>query len=364
MKKYLSLLLITAMVLTNYTSVFAETEKDQSIQWKEDLQLHVPVCLVLKDNGHGELVLVSEETTHSNAKKTIEKELDKGNSVFMAEKTDDSEIYFIEDNKYAITVDENVFIATERVEINVDDFYSNIEAFELCQLPQELVDDVAEAIEKNKDNSEFRAAIFTPVDLSKNTMPVRGDITYPSPSYYTKYGVRFRDTFVKYWQEKVQGQVVGSSARSKANAFVKFAISIAGLSGPYSDFVNAFAAGQSALDAFQALYGPVYYGNSLDSIQTTLYYDRLVRTTRRENPIAPGDYSIGGCTTCKVWLDTQYTNQYYSSNGNHYNKDRYINRVLGSENYANAAYTAMTFFPNTTIDPPVTTKFLDGTAVF
>jgi len=65
-----------------------------------------------------------------------------------------------------------------------------------------------------------------------------------------------------------------------------------------------------------------------------------------------------------VWLDTQTTTQYYASNGNHYNESKYINHVVGSTHYSNAAHTAMSIFPNTTIDDPMTTQFLDGTAVF
>ena len=68
-----------------------------------------PEYIYLEDSGYGRLDL----TRNKN-----------GNNVIVAQATEDDEIYYINNNKYAIRVLDGVYLQVNRIDVDVDNFSS------------------------------------------------------------------------------------------------------------------------------------------------------------------------------------------------------------------------------------------------
>lgn len=365
MKKILSLFLCVLLFVSLQFPVNADSISKDGIS--PETSTPYADYIVLKYDNHGEFSLISKQNNFQDSEKFIsnysngEKE-----SFIIAKKSNSEGIYISENDLYLVDIDDGRYLATTKINVDKNSFNKDDFSIDSYPVPMEILEDIENTInlQYQLENNDFEIDLYIPYfDSSKtDSTTATKSTSYPSPSYYSKYGVNFKDTFVKYTNLKVSKDVVGTSARNKASAFTSFLISLTGTAGPYSTAVSLFSTGQSALSLYQSMFGSVTIGNSNDEIFTSLLYDKLVRTTRRENTVSPGSYNIGGYTTCKIWLNKQTTYQYYSQRGNDNTSERYINQILGSNYYSNAAYMAMINYPNSLVDDPVVIKFLGGTA--
>lgn len=314
MKKYIAMVLSLAMVL-GVMVIPAGAAKSSTPP-------SVPDVITVISNGHGQYSAIPPSNGSNNQNPPTD--------MLTAYATKDSDLFYVSGDTYLAQVTDNTYLMVQRIPLSTESADANTAIFEKYQLDNDIQDDIANTIEEQRaiGNHDFEIDLFTP--------SVQRSVTYPNDNYYTYNGNNMLDKFVKYSKLSVStGELTGTSVRNTMSKFKNLLLSAGGIAIPS---VALFGVADSALAFYQSIEGvTVSRGTSADKTYTNISYDKLVKKTFYG---VGGSYLLG-CTSTKVWLETNATYQYYHATGKHNYKDEYLNQTRYTPSYNNAAYVAL-----------------------
>lgn len=263
--------------------------------------------------------------------------------------TEDKELYHINGDKYVSFVDPETYLLLNKVDLDPENVDYSKEVFEQYKISDKLEESINKMIEKQKSvgNDKFEISIYVPaVNASVDSRTVS-----TTTSYYSKGDRNFRDTIVKYTNSST-GMIEkkGTDVKTVANSFVSFILSATGVT---SKTVSAFGVGQSALDVFETIYGPVAYGSNDDQLYTLVLYDKLEKQTDMQ--FGSTWYDVG-LISYRVALTRNDTYQLYAATGNSFLKKYDLNTTYYSEHFQDAADTVIKNFPTAVFDGAIRIK--------
>ncbi len=335
MKKVVSLISIVSIMFGSVIpiSAYGEIINENAI---------VTQYSVAEYKGHGEYVLCDSGTVNlCNNLDTMSE----GDYIGVTP-TVDSEIYYIEGNKYLVNAYEDKYLLSEKVVIDSQLYDNNITLFDEYNIPSDIKEGIEKVIDAQKalGNDDLGIELFVPTAMP-NDIQIMANEPLGTVYYdyeYNGHVFRMKDYSVKYYN-LASGMIekTGTSALMTAKAFVDFVLSIPGVvSGVAEHVVTAFGLFETAYDLYVSIYGPIVEGSSDDLLYTNLIYDRIAKFTYAPDPIY-GDYPNIGCYSHKVWLNRHDTYQYYSATGEGYLAQESIDREFYSPNFREPAPAAI-----------------------
>lgn len=305
--------------------------------------------ITVMSDGHGQYSLLQDRDDRMQGTLSINQE------VISAYATEDAGIYYVNGDKYLANVAEDTYIMLKRIPLNVENDVDRDIIFQTYHVDDEMKNDIASIIESQKmvNNTEFTIDILVPDVVASSS-----STSTPDPVYYTYNGNKMLDKFIKTSHLSVgTGEITGKNVKNLMSQLKNLVLSVGGTVVPA---VGLFGAFDSALAFYEATKAPVAYGSASDRTYTNISYDKLIKSTY----VGIGSSYIIGCKSQKVWLDTNFTYQYYQAIGQHYHGEVYLNQVRYTPSYNNAAAVALKSASSATIDASIKTMIHGVTCVF
>lgn len=278
-------------------------------------------------NGHGEYEIVSVGDRVSGLfGQTNEENV-------VASATDDSDLYHISGDRYLLRAEEDKYLLTEKVEVNINNFETNEAVFSTHQISERVIQDMKSVAEAQKEagNSEFSISLFVPAryDDASEVSPQANEPLGYSYLVRTYGGVQYdiRNYAVKYSNiSTTMLNSASSNVLANAKAFKNMLI---GIGGVFSDVVSVFGAGVSVYDYFKTVHDSVITGSSGDQLEAALVYDRILK----ETCVYEAGKWAPSMTTHKVWLNRLDMRLYNGKTGVTTFAQPSINAVFYSEHF-------------------------------
>lgn len=242
--------------------------------------------------------------------------------------TEDEEIFETSDGRYLTQAYDDLYLLTNKIDIDVDNLGQYRAVFGINDISDELYVGIEDTIAEQKElgNEDFSVEIYIPslVNNSEISSASRSGETTVSAEYiYSSPGLgkyRMKDYTVKY--KNCNHQPVywtGSIAKPSSESFITILISIAGIG--YKS-MSIFGIGISLYDLYKGVYGEVE-GSTKDSVNVSVVYDRLEKETKLYLTSAQG--FVTGKISHKVWLNYLSSLQFYQDKGQHLYNETIIN---------------------------------------
>ncbi len=292
------------------------------------------------DNGHGEYILLSALSSSRNLSEVV-----------YAEVKDSGDIYQLSDSKYLSRAYDNVYLLSDKIEVDTEDFANNAVVFDQYNISDNLRTEMQSVISAQKElgNEDLVVNVYAP---SINEIQPLADEPLGTTYYtYTMDGVTYdmKDYSVKY-SNLSSGMIKkkDENALPAAKSFFNFVVTCA---GTVSKRITAFGVGLSAYDFYKSVVGEVVTGQSGDLIYTNLIWDKVIKETYCADPVY-GDYPNPGCISYKVWLNRHDTYQFYSETGKGELTQPFLSEVKYSPNFEDPCPEAILSGISTTYNDP------------
>lgn len=324
--KIISTIMVLAMVISTSPEAFAAAIFATPAEGE----------IFVRFDGHGQYTEVTNAVRTNIAQDANVQDVGR---VVVATETDDEDLYFLSQSDYLLRVgaptDENrTFLHVERTDVDVDNF--SADALDQFSLPTELVNRITSVVEGQiaMGNEAFGLSVFQPTISSTSALQssysVNGDME-SYDEYYTRFGEQFTDSYIKYWNYNCTFSDNSENAYKTASAISSFLLTCAGAA---SKTVTAYQIGYSALKMLAIALGAseANVGSGYGAIQILVTYDAIHRITywNIENGIGSDPY----VSTCKAWLNTNFTQQTHDDYpGGGFQTQTYLNEEMLSPHY-------------------------------
>lgn len=360
MKKIISFILVTAIMITISVPTYAAEKTENAID-----MTNVFIC-----NGHGEYILFDID---SNITENNELDSFSAENKITALPTVDEEIFKVcNSDKYLVLTANNKYLLSDKIDVDIQNFSNNIRVFEQYNISNYLKEDMQQVIEKQKElnNNFFTVELYAPALVVPEDNVSIMSIEPLGTQYYTYYyrgkNNNMKDYSVKYsnlntGMIKKSGTSTLSTAKNTTSLVISSASIVCEVVNVFGTYANVAI---SAYDLFKSLRGEVVTGTGDDYISTNLIYSRIVKETYAQDSVSK-DYPNAGCVSHKVWLDHNETYQYYRTKGTGELTNTQIKKEIYTKHFKNPAPTAIDNGISTThYDLPLTTSLYGKTVKF
>ena len=324
--KIVSMIMVLVMVISTSPEVFATAI----------LATPAEDEIFVRFDGHGQYTEVANAIRTDIVQDANVQDVGR---VVVATATDDEDLYFLSQSDYLLRVgaptDENrTFLHVKRTDVDVDNFSADV--LDEFSLPAELVDRITIVVEEQIaiGNDSFGLSVFQPTMSSASSLQSSYS-TYGErefyDEYYSRFGQQFTDSYIKYWNYKCEFSDDSRNASETASAIASFFLECI---GGASKTISAYQFGYSALKTLAIALGvdEVTAGNGYDSIQILVTYDAVHRVTYWN--VEGGTGSDPYVSTCKAWLNTNFTQQTHADYpGGGFQTRTYLNEEMLSPHY-------------------------------
>ena len=279
-----------------------------------------------------------------------------GKNIVQAQVTENDRFYKLSGNEYLIEAYGDVYTKAKKIPLNASDYSANKNIMEEYNLSNALKKDIEDTINMQKMNGNFALTVDLYVPASNDNSNTRA---FDDETFYYGHNNLMRNTYVNYGYCSTKTvEKNGTNVKNVADSFINLVISSVGC---VSDNVAIFGIGMSALDFFEAVYGPVERGTSDDKIQTALSYNKYTKQIDYYDPYIQewGE----GCLARYVKVYEVNGMQFYGDTGKTQHIQQSVNKEYTSQHYNDYQF-AIDTAPVCYIDPVITTTLYGTHIVF
>lgn len=258
------------------------------------------------------------------------------------------ELYKIDgSNQYVNLSDPNDPWLVDRLTINTESFSQNQPMFEEYNISENMINDIKETIEQQKENADLEVYIYAPASMDTPN----ASVSSTGPIYDTKEEIiEYRNMNTGY-RDIARGSITVDICNTIFDILV-------GWAGALSKAISLLANGKAIISVFE---GESITGTNEDFAQFKLLYDKLEKYTS----VYAGLGWVVGCKSYKVWMDEGETYQYYADIKEESHTFKNFNDVTYSESYNNSEQVALVNFSNGMhVDDPLMFKIGSLTVYF